>query len=209
MISRTAHLQTNAGMSTTYYIDAYNVIHGSKQLKALAKKSVDAARDTLIKLVAEYCMITNEKVVMVFDGTGDPATLARYGTQGGTLRLEYCDDAMSADTYIGRALYQIENRLAVVVVTADSAVAQSARGMGALVVAPQSFMNQVESTLAESRTRRKPSRKDRFGVALSERLSVDATERLRAIRTAVGSNQGGPRGERRPKNQRAGPKTGS
>jgi len=146
---------------------------------------------------------------VVFDGAGDPATLARYGTQGGPLQIEYCDDAMSADTYIGRALYRIENRLSVVVVTADGAVAQSARGMGALVIAPQSFMNQVESTLSESRTRRKPEKRDRFGVALSERLSVDAKERLRAIRTAVASQQRRPPAARRPKNQRAGPKTGS
>jgi predicted RNA-binding protein with PIN domain len=196
-------------MSTTYYLDAYNIIHGSKPLKELAKKSIDAARNSFIKLVAEYCTVSNEKMVLVFDGAGDPATLARYRGQGGNLRIEYCENAMSADTYIGRALYAMHNRLNAVVVTADVAVAQSARGMGALVVAPQSFINQVESTLSESRTSRKPPARERFGVTLSDKLSVDAKERLQSIRTAVTPEQSGSSAKRRPKNQRAGPKTGS
>ena len=196
-------------MSTTYYLDAYNIIHGSKPLKELAKKSIDAARNSFIKLVAEYCTVTNERMVLVFDGAGDPATLARYRGQEAKLQIEYCKNAMSADTYIGRALYAMDNRLNAVVVTADIAVAQSARGMGALVVAPQSFINQVESTLSESRTKRKPPREKRFGVALSDRLSVDAKEKLQSFRTAVTPEQSGSSGERRRKDQRAGPKTGS
>lgn len=196
-------------MSTTYYLDAYNVIHCAKPLKVLAKRSIDVARDTIIKLVAEYCTVTSDQVVLVFDGPGDPATLARYRGRAGNLRIEYCDNTMSADTYIGRALYEIENRLSVVVVTADRAVAESARGMGALVLAPQSFMDQVESALSESRARRKPPKRERFGVALSETLDVDVQRRLRALRAAVASQHNTPDDEHRPRSQRAGPKTGS
>lgn len=193
----------------TYYLDAYNVIHCSRPLKALAQKSIDAARDSFIKLVSEYCMVTNEAMVLVFDGAGDPATLARYRGRSGKLRIEFCENTMSADTYIGRALYGLKNTLDAVVVTADGAVAQSARGMGALVVAPQSFMNQVDSTLSESRANKKPPRRGGFGVALSERLSAETQEKLRTIRSAAPSQQSRPRGERRRKNQRAGPGTGS
>jgi len=196
-------------MSTTYYLDGYNIIHCSKPLKGLAKKSMDAARNSFIKLVAEYCTVTNDRMVLVFDGAEDPAALARYKGEGGKLQIEYCENAMSADTYIGRALYAMDNRLNAVVVTADVSVAQSARGMGALVVAPQSFISQVESTLSESRTKRKTPGREHFGVALSERLSVDARERLQAIRTTVAPRKNSPSGDRRSRKKRAGPKTGS
>jgi predicted RNA-binding protein with PIN domain len=194
----------------TYYIDAYNVIHCSSPLKTLAQKSMDAARQSLIRSVSEYCTVTNEEMVLVFDGAGDPAALAGYrGRTAGKLRIEFCENEMSADTYIGRALYGLRNTLNAVVVTADGAVAESARGMGALVIAPQSFVDQVESTLSESRTKRKVPGKDGFGVALSDRLSVEVQEGLRAMRSTAASKRGHRGGKRRPKKERAGPGTGS
>ena len=201
---------TDASATMTYYIDAYNVIHCSSPMKALAQKSMDAARQSLIKSVSEYGMVTNEEMVLVFDGAGDPAALEGYrGRAAGKLRIEFCENEMSADTYIGRALYGLRNTLNAVVVTADGAVAESARGMGALVIAPQSFMNQVESTLSESRANRKAPGKDRFGFALSERLSAEVQDELRAIRSTAASKRGRRGGERRPKKERAGPGTGS
>ena len=179
-------------MSMTYYIDAYNVIHCSTPLSGLAQKSIAAARDLLIKVLSEYCTVSNDMVVLVFDGRADPSTLARYPNRIGSLRIVYCDAAMTADTYIGRAVFETDNRLAVVVVTADGAVAQGARGMGALVLRPQSFMDRIKPVIsaAAARTESKTPRTSRFGMALSERLSEETRVALRALRTAVAPRDG-------------------
>ena len=196
-------------MSTTYYLDAYNLIHCSEPLKGLARKSIAAARDLLIKLLTEYCTATNDTVVAVFDGVADPSTLARYPDRLGSLRIVYCENAITADTYIGRALFEIKNRLAVVVVTADSAVAQSARGMGALVLTPQSFMNRIKPTVSASRDGRKPRETSRFGVALSERLSVEDRAGLHSLRAAVAARRNRSDNKDRRKNRRARREPGS
>jgi predicted RNA-binding protein with PIN domain len=175
----------------TYYLDAYNLIHCSKPLSGLAQKSIAAARDLLIKVLADYCAASNDAVVAVFDGQADPSTLARYPDQLGSLRIVYCDDVMSADTYIGRAVYQANNRLSLVVVSADRAVAQSARGMGALVLTPQSFMDRMGPVVSASRSEKRGKGAGRFGTALSERLSEEGRVALRSLRDAVAARDSG------------------
>jgi len=181
-------------MSMTYYLDAYNVIHCSTPLNGLAQKSIAAARDSLIKVLSEYCAISNDGVVLVFDGRPDPSTSARYPDRLGSLRVVYCDAGMTADTYIGRAVFETDNRLGVVVVSADGAVAQGARGMGALVLTPQAFMDRIKPIVsaAAARTGRKRSRTGRFGMSLSERLSEEARIALDDLRTAVRRGDGDP-----------------
>jgi predicted RNA-binding protein with PIN domain len=176
----------------TYYLDAYNVIHCTSPLSGLAQKSIAAARDALIKALGEYCTVSNDTVVLVFDGGPDPSTLASYPDRIGGLRIVYCETEMSADTYIGRAVFETDNRLGVVVVTADGAVAQGARGMGALVLRPQSFMDRIKPVIsaAAARTESKTPRTSRFGMALSERLSEETRVALRALRTAVAPRDG-------------------
>ncbi len=192
-------------MSMTYYLDAYNLIHCSKPLSGLAEKSIGAARDLLIKMLGEYCMVSNDTVVLVFDGPADPSTVARYPDRSGSLRIEYCDNTMSADTYIGRAVFETDNRLAVVVVTADGAVAQGARGMGALVLTPQSFIDRIKPVIsgAAARTERKAPQTGRFGMALSERLSEEARVALRSLRDAVAPREDGSGEGRGTKKRRA------
>jgi hypothetical protein len=77
----------------------------------------------------------------------------------------------------------------VVVVTADRAVAQSVRGMGALVLRPQSFMDQIASTLSECRARKRTPARTKFGAALSERLSEQSRATIETLRGSVSSQE--------------------
>ena len=194
---------------TTYYLDGYNVLHRSETLKALTQRSLDAARDALINMLAEYCALTDDEIVLVFDGAGDPSKSADRVDELGRLRIVYCKNTISADTYIERAVFDSKNRLSVVVVTADRTVAQSARGMGALVLKPQSFVDQIESAQSESRIRRSGVKRRRFGTTLSDRLSPQVRAKLQTLCLDATSQKNRLHDKKRTRNGRAGPKTGS
>ena len=196
-------------LMTTYYLDAYNVIHCSHSLKGIAQKSVVSARDALIKMAADYCMQSGEKVVAVFDGMGIPSVSANGASHVGNLQIVYCEGTMSADTYIERAVFEVPKKLDAVVVTADNTVAQSARGMGALVLKPQSFIDQVEQALSESRRRRAIPDRRRFGTGFSGRLDRRSRAELEALRADLSSQNDRLNAGKRTKKGRAGTETGS
>ena len=195
---------------TTYYLDAYNIIHGSDSLRAVAQKSIGAARDALIKMVESYCtQSSQEEVVVVFDGRGDPSMSAKSASKVGNLRIAYCEGTISADAYIERAVFKTRKRLNVVVVTADSTVAQLVRGMGALVLKLKLFLEQIESSRFETRGRMAVRKRNQFGTGLSARLDEQSQAELRALRADLSSQNDRPNKGRRTKKRRAGPKTGS
>ena len=194
---------------TTYYLDAYNVIHCSDSLRTIIEKSMDSARNTLVKMAADYCMLSGQKVVVVFDGTGNPSISAKGASQVGNLEIVYCKGAMSADTYIERAIFDTAKKLDSVVVTADSTVAQLARGMGALVLKPQSFIDQVEKALSETHRRKAVPKRDRFGTGFSDRLDQSSRAELEALRATLSAQNAPLDHAKRTKKGRAGTKTGS
>lgn len=194
---------------TTYYLDAYNIIHCSDSLRVIAQKSIGAARGALIKMVEAYCMQSGQKVVVVFDGAADLSIPAKGAGRIGNLQIVYCEGTMSADTYIERAIFETRKRLDAVVVTADRTVAQLVRGMGALVLKPQSFVDQVRKTLSETHRRTAPPKKLRFGTGLSDRLDERGQTALESLRTDLSSQDNHASDKKRTKKGRAGPKTGS
>jgi len=194
---------------TTYFLDGYNVIHCSDSLRATAGKSMDSARNALIKLAADFCTQSGQEVVVVFDGAADPSMSVKGASRVGKLQIVYCKGAISADTYIERAVYQMRNRLDAVVITADGTVAQLARGMGALVLKPQSFVDEVHKTLSETRGRRSGTKTHRFGTGLSDRLGERSQAELEALRAVLPPEEGRSRGKKGFDRRRAGPKTGS
>lgn len=194
---------------TTYFLDGYNVIHCSDSLRATAGKSMDSARNALIKSAADFCTQSGQQVVVVFDGTADPSMAVKGASRVGRLRIVYCKSAMSADTYIERAVYQMRNRLDAAVVTADNTVAQLVRGLGALVLKPQSFIDEVQKTLSETRGRRPAPKGHRFGTGLSDRLGERSQAELEALRAVLPPQEDRPRGKKSFDRRRAGPKTGS
>jgi predicted RNA-binding protein with PIN domain len=195
---------------TTYYLDGYNVIHGSDALKRVAEKSIQSAREVLVKMVADYCTQSGQKVVVVFDGGGDAPRSAEFAGRVRNLSVVYCEDTISADAYIERAVFETNKRLDVVVVTADSTVAQLVRGLGALVLKPQSFIQQVQAAMSENRRRTARRKKQNsFGGGLAERLDEHSKAGLKALRDGLSAKSTFNQPRRRAKKGKAGPKTGS
>jgi predicted RNA-binding protein with PIN domain len=187
----------------TYYLDAYNVIHCNDSLRATAEKSVESARNTLVKMAADYCTLSGQKVVVVFDGTGNPSMSAKGASRVSNLQIVYCEGAMSADTYIERAIFETKKRLDAVVVTADNTVAQLVRGMGALVLKPQSFLNDVQKSLSETPRRAAVPKKRRFGAGLSDRLDERSQAELHELRAVLSPQNDHPKNRKRTKKRKS------
>jgi predicted RNA-binding protein with PIN domain len=124
-------------------IDGYNVVFRIPRLRELAGRSLEAARDELLRWVEESHRGRRERVTLVFDGERDPVHGGR--TRRGEVRVVFSEPPESADDVI-RRLVEAERRrgsrtrLACRVVTSDAAVARHARLSGGKSVGVESFV---------------------------------------------------------------------
>ena len=126
-------------MALMYYIDGYNVIHHCSQLKGLAMRNFEAARDELIEQVSGFCGNSGHRAQIVFDGSNQDPTPGELAYASPHLEVTYSSKRQSADAYIERRVYTASDRRSIVVVTADRGIRQLCQGLGTLVMAPRSF----------------------------------------------------------------------
>ena len=137
-------------MSHIYLIDAYNVMYQCPQLKPLAQRDFEAARDGLVERVSRYCGTTGEPAKVIFDGRGrSPERHAPYRGAPG-LEVVYSPGHLTADAVIEREVYSAPHRRDIIVVTGDRGIRDLCRGLGSLVMAPEHFLNMVDEVLTRS-----------------------------------------------------------
>lgn len=138
-------------MAPIYFVDGYNVIHHSARLRPLALESFERARDALVENVGRFCVATGHTVKIVFDGRGrraEPAPPLK-GIKG--LEVLYSPGHQSADALIERAVYQTPNRRNVIVVSGDRGIRDLCRGLSALVMDPDTFLDTIGESESETR----------------------------------------------------------
>ncbi|NBI62736.1 GTP-binding protein [Clostridiales bacterium] len=129
-------------------VDGYNIIFAWDELKALAKVSLDAAREALIEILSNYQGYRKCRIIAVFDA---------YKVKGGERRFEthdnidvvYTKEAETADTYIEKATYEMAKKYYVRVATSDNLEQMIILGNGAFKVSAQEFQAEVERANAE------------------------------------------------------------
>lgn len=134
-------------MPQHYYIDGYNVVHKSNILKPLINQDLEAAREALIEKVAQFCTATGHQATIVFDGrsrhqpnaTPDPKTVPG-------LNIIFSPSNLTADAVIERNVYKAQDRLNLVVVSNDQGVRDLCRGLGALVMEPDYFLQSARES---------------------------------------------------------------
>lgn len=165
-------------MSTLFCIDGYNVIHFCRKLKPLTLSNFEAARDSLIERVARYCTITGNRARIVFDGRnrrGEPE-LPVLGGHG--LDVLFSPGHLSADTVIERFVHASANRREIVVISGDRGIRDLCRGMGALVLAPETFLDSMDTALAQSSASLRREATKYNSNPMEERLSDRSFKRL-------------------------------
>lgn len=123
-------------------VDGYNIIFSWKELKEVAKDSLDMARAKLINMLSSYQGFTNNPVIVVFDAYRVKGNVGSVEKVGG-LSIVYTKEAETADAYIEKVTYELGKKHRVRVATSDGLEQIIILGNGALRISANSFYEEV------------------------------------------------------------------
>lgn len=129
-------------------VDGYNIIFAWDELKALAKVNLDAAREALIEILSNYQGYRKCRVIVVFDAYKVRGGVRHYETCG-NVQVVYTKEAETADMYIEKTTYEMEDECLVRVATSDNLEQMIILGNGAFKLSADEFRAEVEKTNAE------------------------------------------------------------
>ncbi len=126
-------------------IDGYNIIHGWEELRKLAEKNMDLARETLIHRICNYQGFHQCETIIVFDA---------YRVEGGQRSVEkvcnihvvYTKEAETADMYIEKVTHELGKKHSIRVATSDHLEQLIIIGNGAIRIPADTFLAEVEET---------------------------------------------------------------
>ncbi len=126
-------------------IDGYNIIHAWEELRKLAEKNMDLARETLIHRICNYQGFHQCEAIVVFDA---------YRVEGGLRSIEkvcnihvvYTKEAETADMYIEKTTHELGKKHRVRVATSDHLEQLIIIGNGAVRIPADAFLAEVEET---------------------------------------------------------------
>ena len=120
------------------------------ELKALAKESIDSARNRLINILCNYRGYKKCELILVFDAYNVPGHDREVEKIGG-ISVVYTKQAETADMYIEKASHKLAKDNRVRVVTSDGLERIIILGAGASRVSSPQFLNEVKQAENEIR----------------------------------------------------------
>lgn len=99
-------------------VDGYNIIFAWEDLKELAEKNMDSARDKLIDILCNYQGYRQSTLILVFDAykvKENPGSVEKHHN----IYVVYTKEAETADQYIEKTVHDIGRRYRVTVATSD------------------------------------------------------------------------------------------
>ena len=132
----------------TVVLDGYNVIHAVPELARQLDRSLEAAREALVKRCREYRALRGdvERLYVVFDGDRAQA----HGVQGdrGGVTVLFTHRPEEADERILSLLRTEEGHSRFVVVSDDVGVSNNARALGARALSVRRFYETIRPASA-------------------------------------------------------------
>ena len=139
---KTPHRKPQLPQQRLLIIDGYNLIYAWDDLKAIAARSLEAAREALMDLLDNYVAYTHTELILVFD-----AYLVKGGagseTRRGGYRVVFTRQDQTADAYIERLMYELGPNYNVKVVTGDRLLQLSAVHSGILRMTAREFEEEI------------------------------------------------------------------
>lgn len=173
-----------------FLIDGYNLINADQQLAGLFETDLEAARETLIRALAEFSASRSEPVEVVFDAAGRPEPAASEERQP-NLKVTFTAAGQSADAYIEAAAKGLKRGKtpppqpsplngegAVVVVTSDYEQQKIALGSGLLRMSSREFLGEMREARSEVKDAREAGAGGRGKVRLENRLPDEVRDSL-------------------------------
>ncbi len=131
-----------------YIVDGYNVIFAWEDLRALAERELEDARERLMRLLVNYAAYTRSEVILVFDGYRVPQNRGEKLDYHG-IRVVYTEENETGDAYIERLVHEIGKNEQVRVVTSDGLIRLAAVRSGVLRLSAGDFEEEVSRVSRE------------------------------------------------------------
>lgn len=132
----------DASRKSFLVVDGNNVIHAWKDLLPLHRKRNGSAHSRLIKILESYQDLSDERVVLVFDGRGNRITEERNPD---SVQVIYTSSGMTADAVIERLATANARKFDIVVATNDVAVQDAVSAAGGRGISAEALRDLVES----------------------------------------------------------------
>jgi len=160
----------------TLILDGYNVIHAVPEMARHMDRSLQSAREALVRFCQEYRRRRGDigRLYVVFDGQDAEGFGSREQPHGNVIVL-FTQKPEEADARILRVIEAQGGRSRCVVVSNDNEVFNNARAFGARVLSVQEFYQQARP--AKVRRANRPDGEDK--VMPSPREAQQITEELR------------------------------
>ncbi len=128
-------------------VDGYNLIRQSQTLRAKERISIEAGRDSLIKLLAEFKKIRPHRITCVFDGREGISAQETNETKSG-IQVIYSAIGDTADDVIKKIAQKGAGNL--LVATSDREIANYVHRRGGVTVSAPEFEDRLLMTISGS-----------------------------------------------------------
>ncbi len=132
-------------------VDGYNIIFAWDELKAIAKDSLESARQRMIDILANFQGFRKCRLIVVFDAYKVKGGKESVSEENG-VSVVYTKEAETADMYIERVTHKLCRDARVRVATSDGLEQIIILGNGAYRVSAEEFRREVADTEKEIRS---------------------------------------------------------
>jgi len=135
----------------TIFVDGYNLIFAASRVmgKKFDIQDTEAARENLIELLARFRALTQDRIVVFFDGGPEAAHLPRRQFVRG-MEVVFSQVRGEADADIKNAVCQHAEPGNLRVVTSDTGIARFVTRYGSRVTDSVEFLHEVQKALHEN-----------------------------------------------------------
>jgi len=133
----------NNNLPECVLVDGYNIIFAWDELKNIASKNIDGARDRLLDIMSNYQGYKDNTVIVVFDAYNvnrHKETVYKHNN----VYVIFTKAAETADMYIAKTTHKMANKYRVTVATSDAFEQLIIMGHGALRMSAMNFKEEVD-----------------------------------------------------------------
>tara|TARA_B100001057_G_scaffold486748_1_gene568397 strand:+ start:2946 stop:3386 length:441 start_codon:yes stop_codon:yes gene_type:complete len=123
-------------------LDGHSIINSWSFLYELHRSSKSSARQDLIRRMTNYQDITEERVVIVFDGRGQENDCIN---EDNGIQIFYSKSGITADQIIERLSGKYSRSRSITVASRDKAVLDTCSSFGANVISPKTLEELLET----------------------------------------------------------------
>ena len=133
-------------------VDGHSIIHAWPELRSVNKQPArrHIARDLLLQRMRHYQDMTDERVIVVFDGTQARTTEER---ERDGLQIFYADPGTTADTIIERLVAKYAAQHSMRAATADGMIRETVEAFGGHWISPESLRTLCDKVEDDMRRR--------------------------------------------------------